>query len=60
MAKHRYWTLITVFLVAVIVIGGIVAWQKYSPPQPVEISLPPTPELTGEVGIISGAPGNLN
>ena len=53
----RLWTLITVFLIVVIIIGGIVAWQKYSPPQPVEISLPPSPELTGKV-YLGGAVSN--
>lgn len=46
---NKYWALITVFLIAVIVIGGIVAWQRYSPPQPVEISLPSSPEFQGEI-----------
>jgi comEA protein len=41
---NQFWTLIIVFLLAVIVIGGIVAWQKYSPAHPIEISLSPTPE----------------
>ena len=49
MARQRFWAVILILLVAVIVIGGIVAWQKYKPPQPVEISLPPTPEPDGEV-----------
>ncbi len=49
MAKHRYWALVIILLIAVIVIGGIVAWQKYSPSQPIEISIPPTPEPDEEV-----------
>ena len=54
---NRLWTLITVFLIVVIIIGGIIAWQKYSPPQPVEISLPPSPEFQGEV-YLGGAVSN--
>jgi competence protein ComEA len=57
MAKHKYWALITVFLVAVIIIGGIIAWQRYSPSQPIEISLPPSPQFQGEV-YIGGAVSN--
>jgi len=57
MAKHRYRTLIIILLVAIIVIGGIVAWQKYSPAQPIEISLPPATELSGEV-YVGGAVNN--
>jgi comEA protein len=46
---NQFWTLIIVFLLAVIVIGGIVAWQKYSPAHPIEISLSPTTESSDEV-----------
>lgn len=51
MARQRFWTVIIVLLAAVIIAGGIVAWQKYSPPHSIEISLPPepAPELDGEV-----------
>jgi competence protein ComEA len=57
MTKQKYWMLIIAFLIAVIVIGGIVAWQRYSPAQPVEISLPPNPEFQGEV-YLGGAVSN--
>jgi len=36
---HRYWALIAILLVVIIVIGGIVAWSRYRPSQPVEISI---------------------
>jgi len=42
---NLFWTLITILLVVIIVTGGIVAWRRYSPAQPVEISLPPRQEL---------------
>ena len=48
---NRYWTLITILLIAITVIGGIVAWAKYSPSQPIEISIPPAQELRGEIYI---------
>jgi competence protein ComEA len=51
MIKHRYWALTAVFLIAVIIIGGIIVWQRYSPPQPIEISMLPSPEFRGEVYI---------
>jgi competence protein ComEA len=54
---NQYWTLIIVFLVAIIIIGGIVVWTRYSPGQPIEISMPPDPELQGEV-YIGGAVAN--
>jgi comEA protein len=49
MARPRFWTVIIILLVAIIVTGGIVAWQRYRPPQTIEISLPPNPEPTEEV-----------
>ncbi len=51
---NRYWTLITVILVAIIVIGSIVAWLRYNPSRPIEISIPPRQELEGRI-YISGA-----
>jgi competence ComEA-like helix-hairpin-helix protein len=48
MARQRFWTLVIILLAAVIIAGGIVAWQKYSPPHPIEISLPPAPEPQNE------------
>ena len=53
MTKNRYWTLIIILLVAIIAIGGIVAWSRYSPSQPIEISIskPPSRELQGEIYI---------
>ena len=46
---NKYWTLITIFLVAIIVIAGIVAWSRYSGSQPIEISTPSHPELQGQI-----------
>ena len=54
---NRFGTLITLILVAIIVIGGIVAWSRYSGSQPIEISQSPSQELHGEVYII-GAVNN--
>lgn len=49
MARQRFWTVIIILLVAIIVTGGIIAWQKYKPPQPVEIYLPPPTEPSAAV-----------
>lgn len=57
MTKNRYWAPIIILLVAIIITGGIVAWSRYSPPQPIEISIPPSQELTGEI-YIGGAVSN--
>ncbi|MBA7611191.1 ComE operon protein 1 [subsurface metagenome] len=48
---NRFWTLVIIFLIAVIVIGSIVAWSRYSPSQPVEISIPPAKEVEGKIYI---------
>ena len=53
----QYWTLITILLIAIIAIGGIVAWSRYSRGQPVEISIPAAQELQGEI-YIGGAVNN--
>jgi competence protein ComEA len=57
MTKNRYWALIIILLIAVIIIGGVVVWSRYSPPHPIEISLPPSPQLQGEV-YLGGAVSN--
>lgn len=45
---NRFWALITLLLIAVIVIGGVIIWQKYSPNRPIEITLE-EPSTTDEV-----------
>ena len=40
---NKYWTLITILLVGIIVIGSIVAWSRYSGSQPIEIPIPKSP-----------------
>ena len=47
--RDRFWALITLLLIAVIVIGGIIAWQHYSPNHPIEIILSDDSEAADEV-----------
>jgi competence protein ComEA len=54
---NKYWALSIILLIAVIITGGIVAWQRYSPPQPIEISLSPSPQFQGEI-YLGGAVSN--
>ena len=49
---NRFGTLVTLILVAIIVIGGIVVWSRYSGGQPIEIAQSPSQELHGEIYII--------
>ena len=48
MTRQRFWALIIFLLIAVIIAGGIIAWQRYQQPYPIEISLPPAPETGDE------------
>ena len=54
---NRYWTLTIILLVAVIIVGSTIAWLRFSPSQPVEISIPPGQELQGEI-YVGGAVTN--
>ena len=47
----KYWTLITILLVAIITISSIFAWSRYSRSQAIEITIPATPELQGKIYI---------
>jgi len=53
---NKYGTLIIILLIPITVIGTI-AWLRYSPDQPVEITLPPDQEWQGVISI-SGAVSN--
>ena len=46
-----FWTLITIFLVVIIVAGGIVTGLRYRPGRPIEISIPQGQELQGRIYI---------
>jgi len=54
---NKHWTLVIILLIAIITIGSIVVWARYSRSQPIEISMPQVPELTGEI-YIGGATSN--
>ena len=57
MTKNRYWALGIILLIIAIITGGVIVWARYHPPQPIEISLPPSPQFQGEV-YIGGAVTN--
>ena len=54
---NKYWTLITILLVALIAISSIVACSRYSRSQFVEISTPSVQELQGGI-YVGGAVSN--
>ena len=55
MTTSKYWMLITILLVAIIAIGSIIGWSRYSQSQPVEISISnsksPSQESQGKIYI---------
>ncbi len=55
--RNKYWTLITILLVAIIAIGSLIVWSRYSGSQPIEISVASGQEWQGRV-YIGGAVGN--
>ena len=46
---NQLWILITISLIAIIVIGGLIAWSKYSPSHSIEISLPASQEIQTDI-----------
>ena len=56
---NKYSALVIILLVAIIVIGGIVIWSRYSPSRPIEISIikPPGQEQLNRI-YIGGAVSN--
>ena len=54
---NRYWAIAIIFLIAAIIVSSFVAWSRYRPTPPIEISLPPEQEISGNISI-SGAVTN--
>ena len=50
---NKYGTLVIILLIAIIAVSGIVAWSKYSPGQPIEISIskPPSQQQLNQIYI---------
>ena len=55
--RNRYWTIAIVSLIAVIIVTVFVIRSRYRPSLPIEIILPPQPEIQGNIDI-SGAVTN--
>ena len=52
-----FWTVAAIILVAIIVIGGLYIWSKFTPGESVEINLAPEQELSGSI-YVGGAVNN--
>ena len=53
----RFWIIAIILLVAVIVVSASIAWTKYRPSLPIEITLPPPQTVTGNI-YVNGAVTN--
>ncbi len=49
--SNKFWAAIILFLIIVIVAGSILIWSKYNPSQPIEITIPPSPEISGRISV---------
>ena len=54
---NRYWVIVIIFLIAVIIVTGFIAWSRYRPSRPVEIILPSQEAVRGNINI-GGAVAN--
>ena len=53
----RFWIITIILLVAVIVVSASIAWTKYHPSLPIEITLTPPQEISGNI-YVNGAVTN--
>ena len=49
--SNKVWAAIILFLIIVIVAGSILIWSKYNPSQPIEVTIPPSPEISGRISV---------
>jgi len=54
---NTYWILLVTFLIVVIAVSSAAIWSKYRSRQPIEITVPQTQAITGEI-YVGGAVNN--
>jgi len=52
--SNKFWAAVILLLIIVILVGSILIWSKYSRSQPIEVTLPTSPEINGQIAV-SGA-----
>ncbi|HET6477772.1 MAG TPA: ComEA family DNA-binding protein [Dehalococcoidales bacterium] len=52
--SNKLWASIILLLIVVIVVGSIIIWSKYSPSQPIKVTISPSPEINGQISIDGG------
>jgi competence protein ComEA len=48
---NKFWAAVILLLVVVLAVGGITIWSQYRRSQPIEITLPPSPEIRGQISV---------
>jgi len=49
--SNKFWAAVILLLIIVILVGSILIWSKYSRSQPIEITLPTSPEINGQIAV---------
>ncbi len=49
--SNKFWAVVILFLIIVIAVGSIFIWSKYNRSQPIEITIPPSPEISGQITV---------
>jgi len=49
--SNRFWTLIIILLVVITVTGAVLAWMRYRPDKPIEITVAPQQDLREQIYI---------
>ena len=57
--SNKFWAAVILLLIIAIVAGSTLIWSKYSRGQPIEVTLPPSPEIHGQISVTGAvnAPG---
>ncbi len=49
--SNKFWAVVILFLIIVIAVGSIFIWSKYNRSQPIEITIPPSLEISGQITV---------
>ncbi len=48
---NKFWGMVILLLIIAIVVGGMFIWSKYTRSRPIEITMPPPPEISGQIAV---------
>jgi len=49
--SNKFWAAVILFFIILLVVGSILIWSKYNRSQPIEITLSPSPQISGQISI---------